>query len=331
MSDNLLFLSRNVKRGGAIYEEEVREVLAKKYCIDTLYLNTSKNKILFFNKFKFSYQVKAFSLKKQYKLLITNKEGVYAGIHKKNISRKILILHHYNENENRYLIARGFLKRKLHAAFKHVDAVVVVADYWKNIISDFVDPEKIYVIRNSFDVPFINNVVSKVDKKEFKKRHGIPEDKTVVYAGNALTIKGYKDVISILDEKKYFIVTSGSKEKDITKNHLHLDLSYEEYLQLLSIADVTVILSKFLEGWNRIAHESLLCGTGVIGTNVGAFGELLNKFSQPIYKQGDNLDEMISWLINDRESQQEGKAYAAKFDINYFSENWNKLASKQLS
>lgn len=333
MSRNLIFLTRNVNRGGALYEKEVRDLLNanSNFSVDTLYLDKSKYKRLVFNKLRFMMQVKAFQLSKRYDLLITNKEGIYAGIHKKRIPKKILILHHYNEKENKYVLARGYLKNRLRSALKQIDAIVVVADYWKEIISEFTDRGKIFTIRNSFDIDFIHNTILSVNKKLFKAKYNIPNDRIVVYAGNALKEKGYKDVVNTLKGKNYFVITSGTKEDDFNSNHLHLHLNYEEYIQLLCVADVTVILSKFLEGWNRTAHESLLCGTPVIGTNTGAFGELLSQSGQMIYNEGDNLDDLISKIIHDGQRLETGMQYARQFDKRYFAKKWKQLTENLLA
>ena len=116
-----------------------------------------------------------------------------------------MVLHHYNEKENRYFFVRWSLKNKLLNAFNQLDAIVVVADYWKDMISKFVDREKVFVIRNSFDIDFINAIVVKTNKKLFKTKYNIPDDKIIVYAGNALKEKGYRDVINLLNNKNYFI------------------------------------------------------------------------------------------------------------------------------
>ncbi len=42
---------------------------------------------------------------------------------------------------------------------------------------------------------------------------------------------------------------------------------------MLYLSDITITMSKFKEGWNRTAHESMLCGHNRLG--LGGMGELL--------------------------------------------------------
>lgn len=317
MLKKILFVLKKENTGGVAYEKQIKEILEKKSQLDTLELDSKKNNIFFFTKLKYSYQIRSFNSAKKYDTLITNKAGVYAGILKKRVPEKILIFHHYFAEENKYPLVRLFLKNRLLSNLKKFDKVIVVSAYWKNFIAQYTDVNKIHIIYNSFDTAKINSIKQSADKNAFRIKYNIPGDKIIVYAGSAQKIKGYKEVISLLDAKKYFVITSGSNDKDAEISHLHLSLDYEGYIQLLCSVDITVILSRFHEGWNRIAHESLLCGTRVIGTGIAGFGELLNNAGQFIYNNGDNLQELISNSLRDNSLIEKGINYTSQFNLDY--------------
>jgi glycosyltransferase involved in cell wall biosynthesis len=326
MEAKILFVSQKQKRGGAIYEDQVKKILEKEYNLDVLELNVQKNKILFFNKLKYFYQIKSHHPGKRYKTLITNKAGVYAGILSRKSDKKILILHHYYSDENIYPFVNIFLKNKLLSNLKKFNSIIVVSEYWKKYFSNYISENKIEIIYNSFDINKINSIQESINVQSFKKKYNIPDEKIIVYAGNALKIKGYDEVINQLkNNDAYFIITSGNKDKNATLQHLHLTLDYTEYIQLLCSADITVILSKFQEGWNRIAHESLICGTPVIGTGVAGMGELLQKANQTIWNEGDNLQVLIKNSIGNSENTFYGKKYASQYDLEYLKNRWGSV------
>lgn len=324
----ILFVSRKAARGGAIYENEVKNVLEKHYEVDTLNLDTSKNKLLYFNKLKYYFQIRSFKPSKLYDVVIANRAAVYGSILKKKSAAKVLILHHYNPVENRHVFARSFLKNKFLSGLNSFTRIVIVSEYWNKYVARYADVNKIRIIYNSFDTTTISTIIACTNKEEFKKKFSIPADKLIVYAGNALKEKGYQKVLDKLSSNnEFFIITSGSRDEN-AGGHLHLTLNYKEYIQLLFTADVTVILSDFEEGWNRIAHESLLCHTPVIGSGTAGFGQLLTEAQQVIYKEGENLSDLIYEIINNNYKTQKGYEFASRFDLNYFENAWNKLVAE---
>ena len=324
----ILFVSRKAARGGAIYEDQVKNVLQKKNDLEALNLNAAKNKLLYFNKLKYYYQIKLYKPAKIYDVIIANRAAVYGSILRKKSTGKILILHHYNPVENKYPFVRIFLRNKFLSQLNNFTFIVVVSKYWEKYVAGYTEANKIRIIYNSFDTKQIENIIAKTVKENFKKKFSIPPDKIVIYAGNALKEKGYQKVLDKLKGRdEFFVITSGSRE-DNGAGHLHLILNYEEYIQLLFSADVTVILSDFKEGWNRIAHESLLCHTPVIGSGTAGFGQLLSEAQQLIYKEGDNLNDLIYKVINDNEIIYNGYSYANRYNMEYFENEWNKLVSE---
>ena len=137
-----------------------------------------------------------------------------------------------------------------------------------------------------------------------------------------MKVKGIVELYNLLKkDEKYFLVTSGAR--DINLGNLHLKLNYEKYIQLLYVSDVTVILSKLNEGWNRVAHESVLCGTPVIGNGVGGLGELLKITEQTIFDGKIKFYDQYQNAMNSDISKAQN--ILKKYNYNYFKKEWQKL------
>jgi hypothetical protein len=326
MKKKVLSVTRKSQRGGAIYETLVSASLNDNYDVTEYKLDAKKPKIIPYTKLRYRYQVRNISNKEQFDISIFNRAAVYAGIHNYPFKNKVLIMHHYDEFENGNRLTQKYLHDQIIQCVKNLDRLVVVADYWKDYFGQYLDKEKIKVIHNAFDIEEINEHIGYFDYIAFKKENGIPLDKIIVYASNALEVKGYKEVIKKLNPDKYFVVTSGGSDKNVVLNHLHLDTDYQRYLRLLAVSDITVILSRLTEGWNRIAHESLLCGTKVIGSGIAGFGDLLRGAGQVIFNEGkDNLQLVIEEVLKNDLIGKVGYDFAVEFDNKYFRNSWLEL------
>jgi hypothetical protein len=213
MKKKVLSVTRKSQRGGAIYETLVSASLNDNYDVTEYKLDAKKPKIIPYTKLRYRYQVRNISNKEQFDISIFNRAAVYAGIHNYPFKNKVLIMHHYDEFENGNRLTQKYLHDQIIQCVKNLDRLVVVADYWKDYFGQYLDKEKIRVIHNAFDIEEINEHIGYFDHIAFKKENGIPLDKIIVYASNALEVKGYKEVIKKLNPDKYFVVTSGGSDK----------------------------------------------------------------------------------------------------------------------
>jgi len=80
------------------------------------------------------------------------------------------------------------------------------------------------------------------------------------------------------------------------------------------------------EGWSRVAHESLLCRTPVIGSGTAGMQELLEKGKQIICLDLEKLPSMVvSALGNRQQLANSGYDYVKQFDLSYFNKAWQTL------
>jgi glycosyltransferase involved in cell wall biosynthesis len=236
--------------------------------------------------------------------------------------KNIAIIHHIDEDIfNRNLMSKFFyfnLKRNL----KKMNAVVVVSEVWKTILSDL-GVKNIKVIYNSFDIAKYQ--FSKEEKESFKKRYNMTNNKPIVYLGPNSSGKGIAEVLDVINQEKYELIATGKTDVE-NKNVKTFFFSEEEFPLFLSCSDVVLCMSTMAEGWNRIAHEALLSKTPVIGSGSGGMQELLENSEQIIVKDITALNKKIDYCLeNSDQYVASGYKSACKFDLNYFKSNWNQL------
>jgi glycosyltransferase involved in cell wall biosynthesis len=252
--------------------------------------------------------------------------GAAAWCSPRHRAKRVIIMFHFDPEETR--------KKKKHRFFfnrflKNAgDAkIVVIAQYWKNYLLSR-GLGNIEVIYCAYDVDKYKPYLSKQD---FLKKFALA-DKPIIYLGKnskPKTFNAYQIVRPL--ENDYLIVTSGPVKE--FNGPVHLDLDFNTYSSLLHFCAVTVLLPRFSEGWSRIAHESLICGTPVIGNGRGGMKELLEKTNQVIIDE--NKPGEIRRLINEitasaKRVDQEDSRYARRFDRNDFGNHWETLIKNLL-
>ncbi len=245
-------------------------------------------------------------------------------ISKKNKGKRIIIFHHFDANENKKSkkynrLFNNFLNNSKNST------VIVVSEYWKKYLIEQ-GVKNIKVIYNSFDAEQYKSFCA---KDAFYQRFQLP-NKPIIYIGKnsiAKTLKSYEKLRFL--EKDYLIITTGLKQE--FSGPLHLNLNLSEYKNLLYHSIVTLLFTNFTEGWSRIAHESILCGTPVIGNGSGGMKELLELSNQICMPQIEKtkLADIIDTLkenksrINTAEIEK-----IASFNDNYFRSCWKTIIER---
>lgn len=235
-------------------------------------------------------------------------------------SKQVAMIHHIDDDfNNRSLKHKWFLKR-LKKNLPKVDLVIAVSGYWENYLRS-IGCEKTKVIYNSFNVEDYSVRANLVD--QFKTKYGFISSRPLVYIGNAQREKGVYEVYEALKNSSCQLVMTGYRNLAADLPVKYLNLSREEYLCLLQAADVTITMSHLLEGWNRIAHESLLSRTPVIGSGKGGMKELLEGAGQKMVTDFSLLPGVVEEVIQNRIDLAEGGfLFASKFSKSYFENEW---------
>ena len=234
-------------------------------------------------------------------------------------SNSIVIFHHFDIKEHG---AKKF--KTFNALQKYVKRndeskkVVTVSKYWENYLTQTHNLKNVKTIYNSFDIKKYEKV--DMDKVSFLKKYNL-DSKPIIYIGKnsiSKTLFTYNNLKQL--KGKYNIITSGlTKEFD---GPIHLQLDYNDYINLLNFADITILLTNFKEGWNRIAHESIISKTPVISLiDSGGFDELMQMTNQIQIKinEIDNIEKIQEATSLDMD---ESRKILKKFDLNYFKNEW---------
>lgn len=211
------------------------------------------------------------------------------------------------------------LERIFYHHLKKADAIVTISKYWQNYFLERGYP-KVYMIYNAFDMDRFQFGDQEIS--DFKHRFRL-EGKPVIYLGNCQRIKGVVEAYNHLKDLDVHFVTSGRKEVDLPA--LNLNLDYRDYLLLLRSSSVMVAMSKFKEGWNRTAHEAMLCKTPVVGSGLGGMRELLEGGDQIICEEFADLKEKVSLALDHPEWGERGYEFAKQFTVKRFNGEWLSL------
>ncbi len=216
----------------------------------------------------------------------------------------------------------SMLENVFYRHLKKADLIVTISKYWQNHFLERGYP-RVDLIYNAFDADRFCFEPDEVE--EFKKRFRL-EGKPIVYLGNCQRIKGVVEAYERLKDMEVHLVTSGRREVDLPT--LNLNLSYREYLLLLRSSSVVIALSKFKEGWNRTAHEAMLCKTPVIGSGLGGMRELLEGGGQIVCEDVGDLRERVRYVLGHPERGEAGYRFAKQFTVKRFEEQWLNLVKR---
>ncbi|MEK6772704.1 MAG: glycosyltransferase [Bdellovibrionota bacterium] len=200
--------------------------------------------------------------------------------------------------------------------------IVVISKYWEEFLKER-GYKNIHLIYCAYH--YEDYVVTDSDLKHFLEANQLQEKK-IVYVGNPQLKKGADLALSIiqkLNDKSVVAIASGEGDLDIPV--LKLKLNFKEYLCLLKAASVVMTLSRFKEGWNRVAHEAMIMGTPVIGSGRGGMGELLEITSQSRVPSLDS--EIVEKYVRQKlerkdELSEKAKNYVYSFNILDFQKKW---------
>lgn len=232
----------------------------------------------------------------------------------------VAIAHHFGEPMG----ASQTWDRALHKLWlrnaQKCERVVVVAKYWYTFLEEL-GLTNLALIYNAFDVNRFS--VSRDQVKHFREKYGLT-GKPVVYVGNPQRRKGTRAAWTALRSAKYHFVTSGYSDTTLPIPTFYL--KYDDYILLLASSDVVLTMSESQEGWNRTAHEAMLCRTPVVGSGIGGMKELLEGGEQLICDHNSKLSEYVEYAITHRNVLgARGYSFASKFTKERFERAWLSL------
>jgi len=147
-------------------------------------------------------------------------------------------------------------------------AIVVVCKYWENIFL-IRGSKNVFNIPNLFDNSYYQKFITQHKKKKIHLGMSDPKLDTSVYElAKQLKKEGYECYFSTLNKELV------AQNENYSIKYFQ---SFDSYLTEVSESLCTLQMPAINEGWPRLAHESLLVGTPVIGYKKGGLGDLLTE------------------------------------------------------
>lgn len=207
-------------------------------------------------------------------------------------SKVILVFHHYDVREKMGVLYHanfGLIKHLLALNLSRVH-LVVVAKFWVDFWTDLgVGEAQISLFPNLFNAEEYRSFHTiEKQNKVFLGQYSIKNNPVVLNLAKQLHLKGYEVFFSTVNPKE-----EGHFDGYTIKHYNRVD-----YLTQIAQSKATVCMIGIHEGWNRVAHESILLHTPVISTPSGGLTELVVQSGQQLVHQSDEIVALIEKEIH---------------------------------
>ena len=187
----------------------------------------------------------------------------------KKEARLLLVLHNHDPEDGKiawyHRLLSAFLRCVARKHAKRV-AVVVVSSHWREYFKKQLDIQTL-IFPNLFPEEPYNGI-----------RQAAVKDVRLVHLGQwsaKADLPAYRVLIDALEPLGFRCYFSSPVRVEAHGFPLRYFETQQAYLESMAAARATVILNRVAEGWSRVAHESVLCGTVLIGKPLGGFAQLL--------------------------------------------------------
>lgn len=243
--------------------------------------------------------------------IVTARTGVSAILRNLFNKKQVwIVLHNYDANDNKSISLKWYYHILFYLLRKQKSErmkVVVVASYWKRFFEKEIKLPNVSIFPNLFDTLAYEKYQSKHKNNWVHLgQYSSKNDKGIYPLAQKLTDSGYYCYFSTLNP----LEASESKNFDV----LYFP-RFNDYLEHVSRSICTLALSRINEGWNRMAHESMLLGTPVIGYNAGGLGDLLKESKSIIVNSVDEAYDCITQTL----FVQPNISFTEKYDLKNFA------------
>ncbi|NQW43429.1 MAG: hypothetical protein HQ463_08375 [Bacteroidetes bacterium] len=199
-----------------------------------------------------------------------------------------VVLHNFDNSDAKsklmkiyYAFLFKILRRVKHNRFK----IIVVADYWVTYFNKTLGLKNVHIFPNFLDLEKYSHYSKEPNSKKIHLgQFSTKNDKAIFELAEKLTKQNYDCFFTTLNKNEILKTTNYSI--------LYFG-AFEAYLQAIADCKCTLALTNINEGWNRVAHESILLKTPVIGYNKGGLGNLLTDSNSNIISSTDEVFKII--------------------------------------
>ena len=211
--------------------------------------------------------------------------------------RKVLIVwHNYDQNEAKSFALKCYYRCLFwmlrNFRLKNVQ-IITGAHFWVDFFSKKINHKnQVSYFPNLFDTQFYHAFQTKQKRNQIHLGQWHSKNNPAIFQlADKLSQQGYTCYFSSLD------ASQAKQEQYYTIKHFE---SFESYLQCMGESEYTIAFTQLNEGWNRLAHESILVGTNVIGYCKAGLGELLQLSNSFIV---NSIDEALDIIIKKQHNQ----------------------------
>lgn len=217
-----------------------------------------------------------------------------------NGSKIILVLHNLDKNDGKpklyFILLSAFIKlaKRRNKKIK----IVVVSQFMRDKLEDEYGLKRkgisnaVCVFPNVFDTikyDFYKDISQKNTQLIHLGQYSEKIDK-----------KAYHNLNFSLKNAGYVCYFSSPIEINISDFPITYFNTHEAYLKQMARSAYTVIVNSVEEGWNRVAHESLLVGTPILACAKGGVNEIIQTFGGGI--QFENADLIADFILGRAEA-----------------------------
>lgn len=213
--------------------------------------------------------------------------------------------------------------------YEATDKVIVLSEYWRDLLSQYVDEEKIVVVPNA------------VDPDNYSPVYDI-DPPTIVFISHLIDRKGVTEFVEVVDDlltrdqirANVEIAGTGplsESVKQLAKEHstveYHGYVSEEKKRTLLNQGSIYVLPSH-AEGLPIAILEAMAGGTAILSTTVGSIPEVIDEANGRLVTPGDSdalLAELERLVKSPEEVRSMGQRNRECIEEQY---SWSKVIDK---
>lgn len=216
--------------------------------------------------------------------IVTARTAIPALLRNRRGNKRVwVVLHNYDENDGKSALLAWYYRRLFSLLRRRGGgrfAVIAVAPYWQQYFSQTLQLPDVRLFPNLFEPALYQAYTGKVRNRWVHMgQYGSKNDPGIYALAARLSSRGFYCYFSTLNPRE---AAAHNGRYEVLYFH-----DFKDYLEHMSLSCCTLALPRIREGWNRIAHESMLCGTPVIGYKSGGLANLLKESGSVTVKNTD--------------------------------------------